>query len=238
MATASDRLANRVHATIGVIVARIKRQRITIEYPVSFYYATACTIVFLATCLPMGIGPAIAQWFVAPPGLRRLLDLAWWPGALLYVFGHTSCSHLAHNMAIFLVVAPPLESKLGWRTLASKIAITAVAGSLFNAACSDTGLVGASGVIFALCLLTPMVACADLRSNEVPACFVALAAVKLGGEVVQLASSGGDGISHAAHLVGGVCGSVLGFLGREGDHHNSRVEMRFWRWVERKWKRG
>ena len=128
MATASDRLANRVHATIGVIVARIKRQRITIEYPVSFYYATACTIVFLATCLPMGIGPAIAQWFVAPPGLRRLLDLAWWPGALLYVFGHTSCSHLAHNMAIFLVVAPPLESKLGWRTLASKIAITAVAG--------------------------------------------------------------------------------------------------------------
>ena len=27
MATASDRLANRVHATIGVIVARIKRQR-------------------------------------------------------------------------------------------------------------------------------------------------------------------------------------------------------------------
>jgi GlpG protein len=125
-------------------------------------------------------------------------------------------------MSLFLVCAPPLEAKLGPKVLARKVLVCAVSGALCNAAFCDTGLIGASGIVFALVLMTPLVACADLRTDEVPASFVALAFVYIGKEAVAVLEEGNAGVSHFGHIVGGLLGAALGFMGREDPSMRAR----------------
>ena len=67
-------------------------------------------------------------------------------------------------------------------------------------------LVGASGIVFMLILLSSLV---NFKSGQIPLTFVLVAILFFGREVVSALKP--DHVSQAAHIIGGVCGSLFGF---------------------------
>ncbi|NLB37678.1 MAG: rhomboid family intramembrane serine protease [Clostridiales bacterium] len=137
-------------------------------------------------------------------------DPLFYPRLFLHVLGHGSFAHYAANMGLFLVLGPLMEKRYGAGRYLAYIAITAlVTGLVHILISSNTAMLGASGVVFMLILLS---AVSGRSSDKVPVTLVLVALIYLGREIV-----GGlfthDSVSQLAHIAGGVCGIVLGLLG-------------------------
>lgn len=146
----------------------------------------------------------VADWFVAKPALHSAGDYA---GLVTHILGHGSWSHLLGNFMLILLLGPLLEERFGSRTLLSMIVTTALVTGLVNLAFFDTGLLGASGIVFMMIVLSST---ANIRQGEIPLTFIAVVVIYLGGEIVRATRA--DGISQMAHLLGGVVGAVFGFI--------------------------
>ncbi len=127
-----------------------------------------------------------------------------------HVLGHAGWEHLAANVAIVLLIGPLLEEKYESSELMEMIAITAVVTSVLNLVLFNSGVLGASGVVFMMILLGSM---ASLRRGEVPLTFLLVAILFLGREVV--AAFRKDDVSQFAHLAGAACGAAFGFTRRK-----------------------
>ena len=125
-----------------------------------------------------------------------------------HVLGHSGYAHFAGNMVLFLVVGPPLEEKYGSKALLAGILLTALLSGLLQCALfPHTALLGASGIVFMLILLSSL---AGMKAGSIPLTLILVAVIYLGQELysglfVQ------DNVAHFMHLVGGACGTGFGF---------------------------
>ena len=125
-----------------------------------------------------------------------------------HVLGHSGYAHFAGNMVLFLVVGPPLEEKYGSKALLAGILLTALVFGLLQCALfPHTALLGASGIVFMLILLSSL---AGMKAGSIPLTLILVAVIYLGQELysglfVQ------DNVAHFMHLVGGACGTGFGF---------------------------
>ena len=126
-----------------------------------------------------------------------------------HIFGHGSLDHLLGNLTFILLIGPIVEEKYGSRKTAMMIIVTAIITGLLNITFFSTGLMGASGIVFMLILL---VSFTNSKEGEIPLTFVLVALLFIGKEVLQSLNS--DQVSQFAHIIGGFCGSVFGFIGR------------------------
>jgi membrane associated rhomboid family serine protease len=110
-----------------------------------------------------------------------------------------------------LLLGPIVEEKYGDSRTLFMMLITALVTGLLNLLFFHTGLMGASGIVFMLILL---VSFTNTKSGEIPVTFILVALLFIGKEVI--ASLNSDQISQFAHIIGGVCGSVFGFVTRPG----------------------
>lgn len=124
-----------------------------------------------------------------------------------HVAGHAGWDHLMSNFAIILLLGPILEEKYGSAGLLFMIFITGLVTGLLNILFLSTGLLGASGVVFMMILLSSFT---NIRQGEVPLTFLLIVVLYLTQEVVG--SVRDDSISQFAHIVGGIIGSLFGFL--------------------------
>ena len=82
--------------------------------------------------------------------------------------------------------------------------MTGLLHALFS---GNTGLLGASGIVFACIMMASFTA---FRQGEIPLTFVLVLVLYLGTEIYNgLAVS--DNISNLTHIIGGLCGSVIGY---------------------------
>lgn len=128
-----------------------------------------------------------------------------------HVIGHASIEHLLGNLTFILLLGPIVEEKYGDSRTLFMMLITALMTGLINVLLFHTGLLGASGIVFMLILL---VSFTNTKSGEIPVTFILVALLFVGKEILQSLSS--DQISQFAHIIGGVCGSVFGFINRPG----------------------
>lgn len=125
-----------------------------------------------------------------------------------HVLGHSGYAHFTGNMVLFLVVGPPLEEKYGSKALLAGILLTALVSGLLQCALfPHTALLGASGIVFMLILLSSL---AGMKAGSIPLTLILVAVIYLGQELysglfVQ------DNVAHFMHLVGGACGTGFGF---------------------------
>ena len=125
-----------------------------------------------------------------------------------HVLGHSGYAQFAGNMVLFLVVGPPLEEKYGSKALLAGILLTALVSGLLQCALfPHTALLGASGIVFMLILLSSL---AGMKAGSIPLTLILVAVIYLGQELysglfVQ------DNVAHFMHLVGGACGTGFGF---------------------------
>ena len=126
-----------------------------------------------------------------------------------HVLGHAGWDHFLGNMLLLLVVGPPLEEKYGSSTLLVGIVLTAaVSGLLQCLFFPGVALLGASGIVFMLIMLSSL---AGMRAGSIPVTLILVAVLYLGQEVYSILFVQ-DNVANFMHLVGGACGTAFGFL--------------------------
>ena len=132
-----------------------------------------------------------------------------------HVLGHAGWDHFIGNMLLFLVIAPPLEERYGSRTLLSGILMTAlVSGILQYVLFPSSALLGASGIVFMLIMLSSL---AGSRNGGIPITLILVGALYLSQQVYDILFVQ-DNVANFMHIVGGACGTVFGFAVRRKEY--------------------
>ena len=179
--------------------------RISFNSPVVLTFALICLGAYLLSILTGGKSNFLLFEVYRAP----LTDPLTYVRMFAHVFGHASWSHLINNMTLLLVIGPLLEEKYGSKELIEVLGITAIATGLVNYIFFwNVGLCGASGVVFAFIILASFT---GFNEREIPLTFILVAAIFIGQQVYEGIALQND-ISNMAHIVGGIVGSVIGYL--------------------------
>lgn len=176
--------------------------KISYNAPVVLTFSIICAAIFFipfTTTNQVASGP-LASLFI----LEGNRDYA---SMLLYIFGHADVNHLLGNLSFILLLGPIIEEKYGSSNLLLMIAVTAIATGALNVIFFNTGLLGASGIVFLFIILASF----GNAQKGIPLTFILIAILFLGKEIWQAFQD--NNISEFAHIVGGICGGLFGFSG-------------------------
>lgn len=151
-------------------------------------------------------GTSFQHFFSAPTDFNPFSPLMYFR-FVSHIAGHADFQHLLGNFMIILLIGPLIEEKYSSLALSGMILVTAVVTGIMNITLFSTSLMGASGIVFMLIVLSSMT---NFKNRELPLTFVLVAAIFIGGEVISSIQK--DNISQFAHIVGGICGAVMGLL--------------------------
>jgi len=172
--------------------------------PVVLGFSLACVAVFVLDKIMAGhLMPYFALGHVSLDQPLSVMTL------FTHVLGHASLEHLFGNLTFILLVGPIVEEKYGDMQTLFMMLVTALATGILNVLFFRSGLMGASGIVFMFILL---VSFTNSKSGEIPITFILIAILFIGKEIIQ--SLQNDQISQFAHIIGGICGSVFGFINR------------------------
>lgn len=125
-----------------------------------------------------------------------------------HVLGHANLSHLVGNLGLMLVLGAGLEDRYGSFSVFWAIVFTAlVSGLIHFVFFPGTALLGASGVVFMMILLS---AFGGMKSGTIPLTLIFVFLFYLGGELWD-AIFVQDDVSQLTHIIGGLCGTLIGF---------------------------
>jgi membrane associated rhomboid family serine protease len=178
--------------------------RITYNAPVTLTFALLSTVVL---ALDQLTGSALTARFFSIGGTMNWGNIVDYLRLFTHVIGHANWTHLLSNFAFILLLGPILEEKYGSTSFLIMILITAVVTGLLNVLFFNTGLLGASGVVFMTILL---VSFTNFRKGQVPLTFILVVLLYITREII--AAFQDDSVSQFAHIAGGFCGSLFGFL--------------------------
>jgi len=179
--------------------------RIRYNAPVILTFALLCAVVLLVD--QVSGGWLISNFFTLQPDFNAGSFLSWLR-MVTYVIGHANWTHLISNFSFILLIGPVLEEKYGSLPILAMMVVTALATAFLNLLLVRTGLLGASGIVFMLILLSSFT---NIRQGEIPITFILIIALYVVREFVN-ALTPNTGISQLAHIAGGIIGGAFGFL--------------------------
>ena len=179
--------------------------RLAFNSPAVLGFAGVCLVAMVLNLLTDGASNrALFSVYRAP-----LTNPLTWLRMVCHVFGHADWNHLLNNMMYVLLVGPMLEEKYGSVNLILVMLATALLTGLANFIFfPGTMLLGASGIVFALILLSSI---SRTEGGAIPVTFILVAILYIGQQVWQ-AITVRDNVSYMAHIAGGAVGAGLGFL--------------------------
>ncbi len=178
--------------------------KISFNSPVVLCFTAVCCIALL---LGYTTGGAATNAFFSVYHSSMLSPLTWWRFAG-HVFGHAGWQHFIGNIMLILVVGPLAEEKYGSRNLFLVILATALATGIASYVFfPHVRLLGASGVVFSLILLSSVTGAKD---GGIPLTFLLVAGLYLGQQVYDSFFGAGN-VSHVTHIIGGAVGAAMGF---------------------------
>jgi membrane associated rhomboid family serine protease len=141
-----------------------------------------------------------------------LADFWTYPRFVLHVLGHNGYSHYINNMMIILVVGPPLEEKYGsWPLFWAMFLTALVSGMVHFLFFPGTMLLGASGIVF---MMIAMSSLSGMKNGSIPITLILVLTLYIGGEIVDGILLQ-DNVSQLTHIIGGICGALLGLSMRK-----------------------
>ncbi len=135
-----------------------------------------------------------------------LSDILFYFRIIGHILGHADLEHFLGNFLIILLIGPMLEEKYGSKTLINMILLTAIITGILNILLFDTALLGASGIVFMLILLSSFV---NTQEGKIPLTLILIIILFVGQEVIDIIFAK-DNISQLTHIVGGLCGGIFG----------------------------
>lgn len=125
-----------------------------------------------------------------------------------HIFGHAGWEHFIGNIMLILVVGPLLEEKYGSSNMLFVILATALVTGIVNFVLfPHVRLLGASGVVFALIVLSSFT---SMKEGSIPLTFILVAVLYIGQQVYE-GIFVNDNISNLTHILGGLVGAGLGY---------------------------
>jgi len=178
--------------------------RVRYNSPVILTLALASAIVLIVNQITGGrFTPTL---FIVSPSFSASNPVDWLR-LVLHVVGHRDWGHLISNFSFILLIGPVLEEKYGSLPILLMMLVTALATGILNILVVKTGLYGASGIVFMLILLSSFT---NIRKGEMPITFILIIALYIVREFINALNP--DTISQLAHIAGGICGGLFGFL--------------------------
>ena len=188
-----------------------KKLRVTYNAPVTLTFAILCALILVMNDFLLGkhLIPAV---FTVPGRIGSEGGFDYKSGLsylrlFLHIFGHTDWHHLLGNFSFILLLGPLMEERYGSRMVALMFAVTALVTGVINVCLIPRPLLGASGIAFMLIILASI---STLDKSVIPMSFIFVVAIYLGRELINAPKS--ENISTVAHIAGGLCGSMFGFL--------------------------
>ncbi|MGN1268955.1 MAG: rhomboid family intramembrane serine protease [Candidatus Aphodocola sp.] len=126
---------------------------------------------------------------------------------ITHIFGHASWSHFMNNFLYILLIGPMIEEKYGSINLIIMILSTAVITGILNTLFSKKRILGASGIVFMLIILSSFV---NITTGKIPVTLILICIFYVVNEIISGIFKKDD-ISHIGHLIGAICGFVFGF---------------------------
>lgn len=126
---------------------------------------------------------------------------------ITHIFGHASWNHFMNNFLYILLIGPMIEEKYGSINLIIMILSTAVITGILNTLFSKKRILGASGIVFMLIILSSFV---NITTGKIPVTLILICIFYVVNEIISGIFKKDD-ISHIGHLIGAVCGFVFGF---------------------------
>ena len=124
-----------------------------------------------------------------------------------HVLGHASWDHSLINMLLLLVIGPHMVEKYGSKPLLCGMVLTALgSGVLQCVQFPRSGLLGASGIVFMLIMLSSLAG----FSGGIPVTMLLVAALYFGQQVYDIIFVH-DNVANFMHIVGGLCGTAFGY---------------------------
>ncbi len=182
-----------------------KKLRISFNSPVILGFTIICFAVLMLGYATSGRSTVYAfsvyrSSFLNPFTYIRLVG---------HVFGHANWEHFIGNIMLILVVGPLLEEKYGSFNMIFIILATALVTGVVNVIFfPGIRLLGASGVVFALILLSSLT---SIKEGEIPLTFILVAFIYIGEQVYQ-GMFVHSNVSNLTHILGGFTGASLGFV--------------------------
>ena len=179
----------------------------TIRYnaPTTLTFTMICALVLLLDAIFPGL---TESWFSVPGhggfdthSLRDYLRL------FTHILGHADINHFLSNFAFILLLGPILETNYGSGGILIMTVITAFVTGILNILLFPSGLMGASGIVFMMILLASFT---NFNKGEIPLTFILIMMLYLGKEIFNAFKA--NNISEFGHIIGGLCGSIFGYL--------------------------
>ncbi len=178
--------------------------KIQYNSPVILTFTLVCTVVLAIDYITAHF--LISNFFTVSSSMSLWNPISYFR-LFSHVIGHADWGHLVSNFSFILLIGPLLEEKYGSRLMAEMIGITAVLTGLITMLFMNMTLLGASGIVFMLILLSSF---ANIKSGRIPVTFLLILVLYIGKEVAN--SFQNDTISQFAHIFGGICGGIFGFI--------------------------
>jgi membrane associated rhomboid family serine protease len=125
-----------------------------------------------------------------------------------HAMGHQDWNHFFGNMTYILLLGPILEEKYGTIDLAFMCFATALITGILNVLFMSTGLLGASGLVFMMIVLSSVT---NAQKGVIPLTFIFVVIMYIGKEVLD-ALTVVSNVSHFGHIVGGIAGGAFAFF--------------------------
>lgn len=182
-----------------------RKLHISFNSPVILGFTIVCLVALLFNMLTNGASNLLLFSIYHSP----LSDPLTYVRFIGHVFGHAGWEHFLGNIMLILIVGPLLEEKYGSSDILFVILATALVTGIANYIFfPQYRVLGASGVVFALILLSSFT---SFKENTIPLTFILVALLYI-GEQVYSALFIVDNVSNFSHILGGMVGAGLGFF--------------------------
>ena len=125
-----------------------------------------------------------------------------------HALGHSDWKHFSNNFLYILLIGPMAEEKYGTINLLIMFLITAGVTGILNSIVGKKRILGASGIVFMLIVLSSFV---NIQSGKIPITLILICIFYIVNEILDGILKK-DKVSHFGHLVGAICGAVFGFI--------------------------
>ena len=165
--------------SIEIEIIKINFMKIQYNSPVVLSYTIICSIILAVAPLT---GMTLMSIFTVYPTMSPTNPLDYFR-LFSHAMGHGDWNHLLSNFTFILLLGPMLEEKYGSANLLTMMFLTALVTGILNVMLFSNGLLGASGVVFMMILLSSMT---NLRQGKIPLTFVLVVILFLGKEVLNI----------------------------------------------------
>ncbi len=176
--------------------------RIQYNAPITLTYTLITGLVLILT----NYFPELKTYFIIYPQMNYG-EISSYFRLFTHVIGHGNMNHFVGNFTFILLLGPILEEKYSSKRILAMIIVTALITSILTIAFSSHALLGASGIVFMFIILSSVT---NLSKGRIPLTFILITGFFLGKEVVNMVNE--DSISQSAHIIGGICGGIFGFI--------------------------